>query len=227
MNQNIKWINLKNSQELLDRVLRQVTLISKEAIARHNAFHIVLSGGNTPKKLYQSLVDINTNWNKWHIWFGDERRLPILDSNRNSQMAAKTWLEKVTIPTEQVHVFSDEVDVKKNYQQKLKNVDLFDLVLLGLGVDGHTASLFPNLLSNCNGSNDDSVWEINSAPAPFPKRFSLSPKRLSLSRKVIFMIDGKEKASAINNWQNGVNIPATEIIPVFQNENSLEVYYCI
>lgn len=129
------------------------------AVIAHDSFHVALSGGTTPKKLYEKLATAayqsKINWHKVHIYFGDERFVPLDHADSNYNMAAKALLSKTDCPAANIHavnVTSDSAEAAATQYETtlMKYVPIaqaqarFDLVLLGLGPDGHTASLFPD-----------------------------------------------------------------------------------
>ena len=149
------------------------------------------------------------------MYFGDERCLPAGDAGRNSKMAADEWADHVPIPKDQVHPIPAELGATAAalaYAETLRNVSEFDLVLLGLGDDGHTASLFPG---HDWGTSSDAptVLAVFNAPKPPPERVSLSAARLSRAREVLFLIAGDDKRDAVARWRAGENIPARAIRP--------------
>lgn len=159
------------------------------------------------------------DWSKWHIYHGDERCLPLDHEDRNSLMVEQVWLHYVDVPTSQVHDIPAElgpIDGAKVYAQTLRGVPTFDMVLLGLGEDGHTASLFPN---HALDNTADAVPVFNS-PKPPAERITLSQNRLNNTRQVIFIVTGAGKQEAVDNWRKGIAIPATLIAP----ENGVDVY---
>lgn len=188
---------------------------SQQAISQRGAFHIVLAGGTTPRRVYESLREADADWAAWHVYFGDERCLPTDHAERNSQMAALAWLDHVAIPPGQVHPIPAEngAEIAANsYAQIVDEIELFDLVLLGLGEDGHTASLFPD---HEWGDTPDApaTIAVHDSPKPPPDRVSLSAHRLSAARQLMFLVTGESKRQAVKDWRNGVNIPATDIAP--------------
>lgn len=189
---------------------------AEQAIIDSGAFRLVLAGGNTPRALYERLRTLKTNWKAWHIYFGDERCLPAVDPERNSTMARDAWLGHVPVPQKQIYAIPAEMGAKAAaaaYSATLKPVGAFDLVLLGLGEDGHTASLFPG---NDWGQEVDSpvVLPIFDAPKAPAERVSLSARRLSQAKQVLFLVTGESKHEAVMNWRAGANIPARAIIPL-------------
>lgn len=189
---------------------------AEQAILDSGAFRLVLAGGNTPRGVYERLCALKTNWEAWHIYFGDERCLPAVDPGRNSTMARDAWLDHVPVPKRQVYVIPAEMGAKAAaaaYSATLQQVGEFDLVLLGLGEDGHTASLFPG---NDWGQEADSpaALPIFDAPKAPSERVSLSARRLSQAKQVLFLVTGESKQEAVMNWRAGANIPARAIIPL-------------
>ena len=147
------------------------------------------------------------------MYFGDERCLPADDAERNSRMAADAWLDHVPIPQDQVHAIPAELGASAAalaYAETLGGVGDFDLVLLGLGEDGHTASLFPGRDWGVAPSAPDAL-AVFDAPKPPPQRVSLSAARLSRTREVLFLVEGEAKRSAVARWRAGEQLPAGAI----------------
>ena len=210
-----RWHTASNLQDLHDAALTAVLDAAMLAIRQRGAFHLVISGGETPRKIYQQLRAAQTDWSKWHIYFSDERCLPTTDKNRNSRMAGEAWLDHVSIPENQIHIIPTEIGASQSalkYAAILSTVKMFDLVLLGLGEDGHTASLFPGHDWGDKPDSPDTLAVIN-APKPPSERVSLSATRLSRSRGVLFLVAGESKRCAVTEWRNGGNIPAQAIVP--------------
>jgi len=199
----------------LDSALAWVNQSAATALAERGVFHLVLAGGSTPEKLYRALTQLPHDWSRWQIWFGDERCLPATDVQRNSRMAALAWLDHIQIPAENIHPIPAELGAlaaAKSYSEALRGLDEFDLVLLGLGQDGHTASLFPDQDWGAGQDALDAIPVAN-APKPPPERVTLSAHRLSRARGVLFLICGADKRDALTRWQQGAIIPAASIQP--------------
>lgn len=209
------WHLYPSAQELLERAEQAIVRIADQAIAAHGAFHIVLAGGNTPRALYQKLRGIKTEWHDWHIYFGDERCLPPEHAERNSLMAYETWLSHVEIPAAQIHPIPAELGPEQGaaaYAGILREVGKFDLVLLGLGEDGHTASLFPGHDWGVE-ADAPATLAVHDSPKPPPQRISLSAQRLGHAWQIMFLVTGVSKKNAVADWRNGVMIPAASIAP--------------
>ena len=216
LKQQRRWHFYTNTNDLIRDVVANLTRFAADCIKRRGAFHIVLAGGTTPRAIYQELQHINTTWSAWHIYYGDERCLAVGAVDRNDTMAQQSWLNHVSIPAQQIHAIPGELGNQngaKTYTRTLKDIEAFDLVLLGLGEDGHTASLFPG---HALGSEENSpaVLAITDAPKPPPERISLSAHRLSQAREVWFLVTGEAKRGAVENWQHEKNIPALSICPL-------------
>lgn len=210
-----RWHAVADAPALRQRATEDILASAARAILARGQFHIVLAGGNTPREIYHDLCSAKTDWSAWHIYFGDERCLPPLDSARNSNMVAEIWLNHVPIPPLQVHVIPGELgadEAAQKYSAALRAVGSFDLVLLGLGEDGHTASLFPGHDWGIAPGSPD-MLAVFDAPKPPRQRVSLSAARLSRARRVIFLVSGESKRGAVEAWRAGKDIPALAIMP--------------
>lgn len=214
-----RWHTFQTQDEINQATLNRILAAAQQAIAERGSFSIVLAGGSTPKNVYALLKNAQADWSNWHVYHNDDRCLPVDDSERNSLMARTTWLNHVSIPASQIHDIPAElgnVEGAKAYAKTLAGVPEFDLVLLGLGEDGHTASLFPNQPVD----NSADAVPVFDAPKPPADRITVSQQRLSNTREVIFLVTGAGKQDAVNDWRNGLSIPATLIRP----KNGVDVY---
>ncbi len=183
---------------------------ASESIAERGAFHLVLAGGGTPQQAYRLLANIEAEWSRWHIYFGDERCLPADDAERNSVMAERAWLAQSPIPKEQIHPIPAERGAEAAaaaYSQTLSGVLPFDMVLLGMGEDGHTASLFPGHPLEQEGL----ATAVHDAPKPPPDRVSLTPRALNATRRLLFLVTGAGKHKALEQWRRGEQLPVSAI----------------
>jgi len=212
---DVRWLPVADVAELQRTGCRRVIGAAEHAIKQRGEFLIVLAGGNTPRGVYRLLREQRADWSRWNVYFGDERCVPADSAERNSKMAADEWLDHVPIPKDQLHPIPAERGANAAalaYTETLRNTGEFDLVLLGLGDDGHTASLFPD---HDWGTAPDApaVLAVFNAPKPPPERVSLSAARLSLARQVLFLVAGDLKRDAVARWRAGNNIPARAIRP--------------
>lgn len=208
--QQTRWLAFDSQQAINETATARILQAAQEAIASRGRFLLVLAGGGTPKSVYALLRQAKADWAHWHIYYNDDRCLPTDHPDRNSLMAEQTWLDHVAIPKNQIHAIPAElgpIEGAKAYAQTLAGLPEFDLVLLGLGEDGHTASLFPG------HAWDDSVdaFPVFDAPKPPPERISISRARLSHAREVLFLVTGAGKQQAVDDWRRGVAIPASHI----------------
>lgn len=217
-------VHVLDKKKFLEYAINQIKKSSDAAIKAKNVFHIGFSGGETPRLLYSKLVGIDTSWNSWQIWFSDERCLSAGDVNTNSKMVEETLLKHVPIPSSSIHRIRGELGAQeavKQYQCEIKNVPTFDLALLGLGEDGHTASLFPgNDLGDSSCALD--VLAVYDAPKEPVERVSLSINRLNRTQTALFLVAGKKKQKIIDDYSEGVDMPAKKI----QGIEQTIVLYC-
>lgn len=210
-----RWYLFSSVQSLQAEAAGMIARAAEQAIADSGAFRLVLAGGSTPRSLYERLGALKTDWAAWHIYFGDERCLPAADPGRNSSMARDAWLDHVPVPQKQVYAIPAEIGAKAAaaaYAATLRQVGEFDLVLLGLGEDGHTASLFHGHDWG-QEAGSPAALPVFDAPAFPPERVSLSAWRLSQAKQVLFLVTGESKHEAVMNWRAGANIPARAITP--------------
>jgi 6-phosphogluconolactonase len=223
--QEIRWHEFDNLPNFEQAAGEFILHASEQAIAANGAFRIVLAGGSTPRNIYRQLCEVDTDWSAWNIYFGDERCLPVRDPERNSRMARDAWLGRVAIPSRQIHTIPAELGPEAGalrYARELAGVGDFDLVLLGLGEDGHTASLFPGGDWE-RATALPAVIPVHDAPKPPAQRVSLSPERLSRARQVMYLVGGETKRDAIENWRAGAALPASRICP----DAGVDVFMCV
>ena len=209
---NTRWHTFFSQNDINEAALNQILKAATAAIAQKGSFLIVLAGGSTPKSVYQLLSGVQADWANWHVYHNDDRCLSVDHIDRNSKMARDVWLNHVAIPQNQIHDIPTElgnIEGAKAYAKTLQGIGTFDLVILGLGEDGHTASLFPNQFVD-NSADVVPVFEAPKAPAD---RVTMSLNRLNNTHEVLFLVTGAGKQGAVDNWRNGVNIPASLIAP--------------
>ncbi len=213
--QLLRWHLYPDVAALHAAAVRAITRIAREAVSERGAFHVVLAGGGTPRALYAQLPAVDANWGAWHVYFGDERCLPEDHPERNSVMAFETFLNQVPVPAGQIFTVAcaqGAAVAAQAYAARIKGVGDFDLVLLGIGEDGHTASLFPGAEWG-TGERDPAVFAVDNAPKPPPQRVTLSARRLSAARVVMVFVAGAAKRAALAAWRSGVELPIGAIRP--------------
>lgn len=210
-----RWHIYPDADDMHRHAAAAIIRAAEQAIAARAKFRIVLSGGNTPQPLYALLRSARTDWSRWEIYFGDERCVPAASAERNDAAAVSAWLAHVPIPVEQIHRIPAELGAEQaatQYAAVVAPVDRFDLVLLGIGEDGHTASLFPHHRLDAM-ENVPEVVAVEDAPKPPRARVSLSPRRLARTRQAFFLVSGASKQDAIAAWTRGEPLPAAWITP--------------
>jgi 6-phosphogluconolactonase len=211
---------------LADEVARHIVARAARAIARGRRFTLVLSGGSTPRAAYSRLATRNlasrVKWRQVHVLWGDERCVPPDDPRSNYRMAKEVLLDRVPILPRHIHRIRGEdfpEDAAEEYERELRDLRQghgpLDLVLLGLGEDGHTASLFPGQTV----IHEKGRWVL-ATPAPDGKmwRVTLTPPVINAARTVTFVVSGESKAAPLQEVLQGpVNpdlLPAQAIQPI-------------
>jgi 6-phosphogluconolactonase len=203
----------ENGDVLAICAAQRVADLAAQAIATRGEFRLALAGGETPRHCYEQLRNLPMDWTRVQILFGDERCLPRGDKHRNDTMAYATLLDHVAIPSANIHTIAAEYgahDAARNYAMLLNDYAPLDLVLLGLGEDGHTASLFPG--NPATELNDAAVAVVDS-PKPPPQRVSLGLHTLQQARHRIFLATGAGKRAALQAIIDGAPLPAARVGP--------------
>jgi 6-phosphogluconolactonase len=194
----------------------RVIAAAARAIAAQGHFSLVLSGGSTPKALYKMLGDEPgcIDWSKVSLYFGDERNVAPDHADSNFKMASESMISRVNIPANQVYRMRGEADAAQaagEYNELLQSKGIatsaqFDLVLLGMGADGHTASLFPETTAL-----DEREKLVTSTWVEKLKtnRITMTPKALLAARSVVFLIGGADKVDTLQDVLEGEYKPRT------------------
>lgn len=192
-----------------------------ERCGQSRAFRIAASGGSTPRFLYEALASStfrgSIDWALWHVFFGDERAVPPDDPKSNYRLVHDTLLSRVSIPAGQVHRMEAErpdIDAAAAEYSLLLETEVgipprLDVVLLGLGSDGHTASLFPKTAA----LEVADAWATRGqAPEEPTDRISLTLPTLNAAAHVAFVVSGAAKADALRGVVSGT-VPAARVRP--------------
>lgn len=161
---------------------------------------IVLTGGSTPRRAYELAAELEPNWSGVELWWGDERCVPPEDERSNFGMAKATLLDRLEQEPAAVHRMRGELGREAGAEEydeasAYLRVGTFDLVLLGLGPDGHVASLFPNFPTL--DVTDRDVVGTEAGHEPFVDRISMTLPRLCATRELLFLVAGEDKADAV------------------------------
>ncbi len=191
------------------------TAIAEERIAQTDRFSVALSGGSTPKVLYRLLTQLpyrdTIDWRRVHVFWGDERSVPPDAAESNYRMARETLLIHVPIPVDQIHRIQGEVDPEEaatRYEQDLirffgllpGELPEFDLILLGIGADGHTASLFPATVAL---DENDRLVVANPVDTLETVRITFTIPVLTEATNVMVLAAGADKAVAVQRALEG------------------------
>ncbi|TCK19165.1 6-phosphogluconolactonase [Thiogranum longum] len=210
MTGSLRWRCFPDADTVAAQARLRIQDAAQQAIAARGRFVIVLAGGTTPEQVYRGLKDFDTDWSRWFVWFGDERCLPVDHPERNSVMAQQAWLAHVPIPAEQVFPMPAELGPQRaadSYEKLITTERPFDLVLLGIGEDGHTASLFPGHAV----PDDRLVIPVFDAPKPPPERVSLTFRALCDTYAICVLVTGAAKRDAVRRWKQGADIPVSRL----------------
>jgi 6-phosphogluconolactonase len=205
--------------DLLDQINARVT--------REGFFSLAVSGGNTPRLFFQKLADRAIDsvvWKKVHFFWVDERCVPPFDKESNFGMTRESLLDRISIPVCNIHRIRGEDDPGKEavrYSDELKEVlptknglPHFDMIILGLGEDGHTASIFPG---NEDLFHSDRLSASAVNPSTGQKRITLTGRIINNADIVIFMVTGYNKAGIIrkilSHNDNDIRLPASFVNP--------------
>ncbi len=227
----------KDAEEVTTALADWITELIRKTLEVKEGFTIALSGGETPKKLYQKLASApfceKIKWSRLHIFWGDERYVPFNDERNNAKMAYDNLLSKVNISSDHVHKIWTDITPEESAKQYAKILHqyfndrqtTFDLVLLGMGEDGHTLSLFP-------GSkilHDQLSWVNAVHSKEKGERITLMPSVVNRSASVAFLVTGKNKAkvlqevlenSALNNYPAQLIQPLNSELHWFIDESA-------
>ena len=207
-----------DAEELARAAAVRFLTLAQSSEARHGRFSVALAGGNTPRRIYELLATDEfkqqINWPGVHVFFGDERPVPNDHPASNYRMAFETLLSKVPIPVTNVHPMNGVGDPHANardYESELRSFftgaswPRFDLVLLGMGEDGHTASLFPD----SPALNEIHAWVVaNCIESLGEFRLTLTAPAMNAAANAIFLVAGEKKAERLHEVLRGPSQPA-------------------
>lgn len=204
------WTILRDSASVAERAASRVLDAAARAVEDRGEFRLVLAGGRTPLQAYCLLAQAHVDWSAWRIYYGDERCLPAGHAERNSSAAFAAWLGKVPILASNIFTIPAERGAQAGalaYRESIRAALPFDLVLLGMGEDGHTASLFPGHPE----SKETLVVPVFDAPKPPSERVSLSFAALGAANRVLILATGAGKRDAVARWRAGESLPVSRI----------------
>jgi 6-phosphogluconolactonase len=230
---------LANAEQLSRDAAEDVIRLAAEAIAARGRFSMALSGGNTPRRLYQVLAETpfreQVDWPRVQLFWGDERALPPDHPDSNFRMADEALLRRVPVPDTHIHRMQaerpDRDAAARDYQAEIARVmgvpadgppPAFDLILLGMGPDAHTASLFPHTAA----LSERTRWVVaNYVPKFTAYRLTMTPVILNRAAHVAFLVAGAEKAVILAEVLEGPSDPARYPCQLIRPESGSLTWY--
>lgn len=179
---------------------------ARQAIAQRGRFLVALSGGSTPMETYRQLVQEPIDWESVHVFWGDERCVPVDDPGNSYGQVREALLNRVSIPPQNVHRIQSDLGpaaasmdytiLLKRFAEAPLDWPRFDLILLGMGEDGHTASLFPDSPTDVTDAVIAVTAHYQDRPA---NRVTLTPIVFNSARHVLFLVSGQSKSDTLAN----------------------------
>jgi 6-phosphogluconolactonase len=201
-------------KKVTKKVAREIKKLILES--KQKRFNIALSGGQTPKKLFKTLVKKHSDsipWNRVHFWWGDERCVSPDSDESNFRLANENLFLKIALPARNIHRIqgenNPEIEAKRYSEELMKHLEVsekvpvFDLVLLGMGEDGHTASIFPGRLDLTHNENFCAVAEH---PETGQKRITLTGAVINNAKNIFFLVTGESKAARLSEIMNNEEV---------------------
>ncbi|KRT77903.1 MAG: 6-phosphogluconolactonase, 6-phosphogluconolactonase [Armatimonadetes bacterium CSP1-3] len=205
---------LPTPHALVEEAARFVRDAAQQAVADHNRFALALSGGETPQALYALLAEAGPDtlpYNRVEIFWSDERGVPPDHEESNYGLAWKVWLARAPLDPRRIHRLRGEDDPERaaaDYEAELRRVlgdpPRLDLVLLGVGRDGHTASLFPGEAALASNR----LVAAATAPVPPQRRITVTPRLIEAAARVLVLVTGRDKAEAVRRALEDAPTPA-------------------
>jgi 6-phosphogluconolactonase len=215
-----------NATTLALETARWIARLASDAIASRGQFTIALAGGSTPKATYEALASdelaASIAWKKVIVAFGDERAVPKDHADSNYRMANDALLSAVKVPAKNVLRMKGEAkdldaaaeEYEATLRDRIGDEVAFDLVLLGIGEDGHTASIFPDVADTCRGPSLVTAVHSSSPIAKGVPRLSLTYPTLASARRVAFLAAGANKRAVMTRvLEHDPSLPAANVAP--------------
>lgn len=208
-------------QKAYDAIAQEILKLTHNS--QQKAIDIALSGGNSPKALFKLLSKKYADeipWKRIHFWWGDERCVSPEDEESNYKMTFELLLSNIPIPKENIHRIKGEANPEEEairYSKEMENTlnsrgkdPVFDIILLGLGEDGHTASIFPDQLELFEDAN---CCAVTSHPITGQKRITITGNVLNNANQIFFLVTGESKALRVSEIMN--DSEAAKLLPAY------------
>ena len=223
----MNYITFPTAQSVVEKIAQEFVIYSQV----NHPVHISLSGGSTPKLLFKTLAEAPyadaINWKNLHFWWGDDRMVSPSDSESNYGEVQKLLFDHINIPAENIHRICGENEPHlelKRFEEELSAVisdGVFDWIILGMGADGHTASLFPNQTNFA----DENLAVIAKHPESGQLRISKTAKLIEQAKRITYLVTGEGKAEILKEIQatpaENLPYPAAKI----QAKNGVTEWY--
>ncbi len=210
-----QWIEFESAQDVAVAAADAIQEHARYSILKRGEYKLVLAGGTTPMACYELLASRDLEWDKWKLFYGDERCLPEDDGDRNHQIVASSGLTELVRQHYVIPAELGSIKGAESYGKLISDQTPFDTVLLGMGEDGHTASLFPGL-DWYDVKTDQLTQAVHDAPKPPPERISLTAAALKRCHQMLVLITGESKRDAIKQWKQGSRLPVVEVSDIDQ-----------
>ena len=199
----MNYITFPTAQSAVEKIAQEFVIYSQV----NHPVHISLSGGSTPKLLFKTLAQASyadqINWKNLHFWWGDDRMVSPTDPESNYGEVQKLLFDHINIPAENIHRIRGEIEPHlelKRFQEEVSAVisdGVFDWIILGMGADGHTASLFPNQTNFA----DENLAVIAKHPESGQLRISKTAKLIEQAKRITYLVTGEGKAEILKEIQ--------------------------
>lgn len=220
----IESIAFDSEIDFIREICGLISKVAKESIEHYGVFRFVLTGGHTIKKVYDTLINEDINWNRCEFFLGDERYVDKESEELNFNLANDYFFSKIKYDPKKVFKLNTVLDFKNSaldYEKQISKTPIFDLVLFGLGDDGHIASLFPGKQSDMEMVGN-SVAIVKNAPKKPSNRITLTLERLNEAKHQLIFTQLKGKEKIVNSiLDHTVGYPIAELNP----KESLQLFY--
>jgi 6-phosphogluconolactonase len=202
---------LPDARAAAGRAAEEFARLEAEAMQTHGRFTVALAGGSTPSQAYKLIAAMRLDWRNIHLFWGDERCVPPTHPDSNYGSAIQVLLSRIDVPPDNIHRIRGEIAAKnaaRDYEQELRRCfqgefPRFDLVMLGLGSDGHTASLFPGTSAVHERKSWTKAVAHRAGIPPHFDRVTLTLPVLNAAANVVFLVSGSNKAEILNRVLKG------------------------